>query len=72
MKQEKNESVRYRVVLTYEDGSMEFCTVTAAVGSVVMMVARGWLMASVLGLSVRYYQIDEKGRCMGIGGEYVR
>ena len=72
MKQENFDTVRYRITLKFEDGSKEIITVTAADPAVIMMVARGWLMASALGVSVRYYQIDENGRCMGVGGDYVR
>lgn len=65
-------SVRYRVTLTYEDGSREVIAVVAADAAVVMMVARGWLLGTSLGSSVRYYPIDEDGKMLGIGGKYVR
>lgn len=61
-----------QIVLKYEDGSKEVVKVTAADGAVVKMVARGWLMSSPLAVSVRYCRVDENGRCLGIGGEYVR
>lgn len=72
MKQENFDTVSYRVALKFEDGSNEIITVTAADRAVVMMVARGWLMASALGVSVRYYRVDDYGRRMWYGGEFVR
>lgn len=72
MKQENFDTVRYRITLTYEDSSKEVITVTAADPVVVMMVARGWLYSSALSTFVRYYPINEEGKRVGAGGEYVR
>ena len=72
MKQQKFDAVRYRITLTYEDGSIEVITVTATDPVVVMMVARGWLYSSALSTFVRYVPINEEGKRVGVGGQYVR
>lgn len=71
MKQKNFESVRYRITLTYKDGSIEVVTISAADDAVVMMVARGWLLSSALGSFVRYCPIDRDGRQIGVGGQYT-
>lgn len=62
----------YRVVLTYEDGSMDVAMVAVADVASVMMLSRGWLLSAADAASVRYYGVDRDGRCTGVGGEYVR
>lgn len=71
MKQQNFDAVRYRVTLTYKDGSVEVITISAADDAVIMMVARGWLLSSALGSFVRYCPIDGDGRQIGVGGKYV-
>lgn len=62
----------YRVVLTYEDGSMDVAMVAVADVASVMMLSRGWLSSAAGAVSVRYYGVDRDGRCTGVGSEYVR
>ena len=71
MKQQNFDAVRYRVTLTYKDGSIEVVTISAANDAVVMMVARGWLLSSARGSFVRYCPIDKDGKRIGVGGQYT-
>lgn len=62
----------YRVVLTYEDGSMDVAMVAVADEASVMMLSRGWLLTAADAVSVRCYGVGWDGRCAGVASEYVR
>ena len=62
---------KFRVILHFEDGSKTSVVITTNYPALVCQIARGWLMASSIAISVEYYMVDECGRNMGYGGAYV-